>query len=72
MTALIVCMRFSASSITLEAADVKTSSETSISVTPNLAATSAPIVVFASWKEGRQCMKIASGSAFAIACDVTR
>ena len=35
MTALIVCMRFSASSKTIEAGDSKTSSVTSSAVSPN-------------------------------------
>ena len=32
----------------------------------NLSAISLPMVVFVSWNEGRQCMKIASGFASAI------
>ena len=72
MTALMVCMRFSASSKTLDCADSKTSSETSISDTPNFSAMSAPMVVFVSWKEGRQCMKMASSAALAMTSLVTR
>ena len=37
MTALMVCMRFSASSKTIDASDSKTSSVTSSAVMPNLA-----------------------------------
>ena len=60
MTALMVCMRFSASSKTLDCLDSKTSSATSISVMPNCSAFWAPMVVLVSWKLGRQCRKIAS------------
>ena len=66
-----VCIRFSASSNTTEQADSNTSSVTSISGMPNFWAMSAPIVVLVSWKEGRQCMKIAPGSAFAITAALT-
>ena len=44
---------------------------TSISVTPNFLAMSAPMVVRVSWKEGRQCMKIASGAAMAMTFSFT-
>ena len=66
MTALIVCMRFSASSKTTDCGPANTSSVTSISVMPNLSAISLPIVVFVSWNDGRQCMNMASGFAMAI------
>ena len=72
ITALMVCMRFSASSKTLDCADSNTSSVTSISVMPNCAAYSAPTWVVVSWKLGRQCRKIASGLAMAMTSDVTR
>lgn len=54
ITALMVCIRFSASSNTFDCFDSNTSSATSISVTPNFLAISAPMVVLVSWNEGRQ------------------
>lgn len=49
MTALMECMRFSASSNTTLRGPSNTSSVTSSSVTPNFSATRAPTSVFASW-----------------------
>ena len=72
MTALMVCMRFSASSKTLEAGLSKTSSVTSCSVMPNCSHYSAPMVVLVSWKLGRQCRKMAPGLAIAMTSEVTR
>ena len=57
-----VCIRFSASSNTTDCLLSNTWSVTSISVMPNFLAMSAPMVVRVSWKEGRQCMKIAPGA----------
>ena len=71
MTALIVCMRFSASSNTSDWADSKTSSVTSISEIPNFSEIFFPIVVFRSWNAGRQCIKIACSPAFSMIAFVT-
>ena len=72
MTALMVCMRFSASSNTLDCVDSNTATSTSISVTPNCSAISAPLVVLVWWNDGSQCMKMASGEAMAMTSFVTR
>src|SRR4051794_24252219 len=61
MTALIVCMRFSASSKTIDASDSKTSSVTSSAVRPNFSCSCLPTCVSALWKAGRQCMNFTSG-----------
>ena len=54
ITALMVCIRFSASSNTLDCGDSNTSSVTSISVRLKRSPTSFPIFVLRSWKVGRQ------------------
>ena len=54
ITALIVCMRFSASSNTRDRSDSNTSSVTSSSVKPYFSPCSLPIFVLRSWKAGRQ------------------
>ena len=61
-----VCMRFSASSKTMDCGLSKTSSVTSMSFRPKASPISLPMVVLRSWKEGRQCMKTAWGPALAI------
>ena len=54
ITALIVCIRFSASSKTTDCSDSNTSSVTSISLMPKRSPISLPIVVSRSWNAGRQ------------------
>ena len=54
MTALIVCMRFSASSNTTDCGPENTSSDTSMLSRSNFAPISLPMVVFRSWNAGRQ------------------
>ena len=53
-TALMVCILFSASSNTTDWLDSNTSSVTSSSDTPKRSPISLPILVFKSWKDGRQ------------------
>ena len=60
-TALIVCIRFSAWSKTIEAGDSKTSSVTSMQSMPKRLAISAPTSVSVPWKAGRQCMNFVKG-----------
>ena len=66
ITALIVCIRFSASSNTTDWPDSNTSSVHSISVMPNFSAICFQMVVFRSWNAGRQWVKIACGPAFSM------
>ena len=61
MTALMVCIRFSAWSKTIELADSKTSSVTSSASSPVLWKSCSPTSVSRSWKAGRQCMNRTSG-----------
>ena len=56
MTALIVCIRFSAWSHTIDRSDSKTSFVTSIPSRPNRSNISSPTLVWRSWNAGRQCM----------------
>lgn len=49
MTALMVCIRFSASSKTMERSDSKTSSVTSMALRPNFSPISLPTFVLWSW-----------------------
>src|SRR5690606_24116387 len=59
-TALIVCMRFSASSKTTEWGDSKTSSVTSSDLSPCVSYTSRATCVPRTWKAGRQCRNLTS------------
>ena len=61
MIALMVCMRFSASSNTMEAGDFKTSSVTSTLASTNFWTTCSPTSVSRLWKAGRQCMNLTLG-----------
>ena len=63
MTAFIVCMRFSASSKTMDCGPSKTSFVTSSASRPYFSPTSLPMVVFRSWKAGSQSMNTAVGLA---------
>ena len=72
MTALMVCIRFSASSNTMEAGDSKTSSVTSMQSMPNFSKMERPIEVLRSWKEGQQCMNTHCEPALPMTADVTR
>ena len=58
---MIVCIRFSAWSKTIECSDSKTSSVTSIAVRPWRSNILRPTSVSRSWNAGRQCMNFASG-----------
>src|SRR5690606_18591322 len=60
-TALMVCMRFSAWSKTIEAGLANTSSVTSMAQMPNFCSISRPVEVSVLWKAGRQCMKRTRG-----------
>ena len=72
MTALMECMRFSASSNTRERADSNTASVTSSSGQAELLGRRrAPMVVLRSWKAGRQCMKMASSAALSMSLAFT-
>src|SRR6185436_20882657 len=59
--ALIVCIRFSDWSNTIDAVDSKTSSVTSISEIPCSSSICLPTLVSALWNAGRQCMNFVSG-----------
>src|SRR3954451_19424129 len=61
MTALIVCIRFSASSNTIDAGDSNTSSVTSSDSRPYFSRISWPTCVSELWNAGRQCMNLTSG-----------
>ena len=71
ITALMVCMRFSASSNTMEAGDSNTSSVTSISSMPNFSEICLPMAVLRSWNAGRQCINTQSGAAWAMSFELT-
>lgn len=64
ITALMVCILFSASSKTMDCALSKTSSVTSMLSLPNFSPISLPTVVLRSWNAGKQCMKTAFSPAF--------
>src|SRR5690554_3936353 len=71
-TALMVCMRFSAWSKTIEAGLSNTSSVTSMAAMPNFCSISLPITVSVLWNAGRQCMKRTRGlPVLAISCALT-
>ena len=61
ITALIVCIRFSAWSKTIDRSDSNTSFVTSIPSMPNLSKMSSPTFVSRSWNAGRQCMNFTFG-----------